>query len=88
MQTYWFKNTLARPEKVQILSGVTSMTLIGESVARPLFRTSCIQRVPQIRFHIDVHIFNVLLLYLGSFICTNVQSKVVEATGISKSSLQ
>jgi hypothetical protein len=72
MQTYWFKSTLARPQKVgtfqilgkvwrqlpvialkstlarpqrvQILGSVTSMTLIGESVARPLYRTSCIQR--------------------------------------------
>jgi hypothetical protein len=61
MQTYWFKNTLPRPQKgpnsglkstlsrpqrVRILCSVTSMTLIGESVARTLFRTSCLQRFP------------------------------------------
>jgi hypothetical protein len=50
------KNTLAHPPMGWNFPNsrwsVTSMTVIGESVVRPLFRTSFIRRVLQIRFHI------------------------------------
>jgi hypothetical protein len=54
------------------------MTVNGESVVRPLFRTSCIQRVRFIFYYLQ-------FFYLGNFICANVHSKVVEATAISRS---
>jgi hypothetical protein len=85
MTGHWFKK-YSTPQRVQILGSVTSMAVIRESVARSLFRTSCIQRVPQIRFHIDTNVQSKVLE--SNFMYTNVQSKVLEATGISRSSLQ
>jgi hypothetical protein len=74
MQAYWFKSTLARLQKVGTLQILGSVTsMTGHWWIRP----SPLFRTSYYSF-----------LNLGNFICTNVQSKVVEVTGISRSSLQ